>query len=359
MRPTFEKLKVKEVTKETEECVSIEFDVPENLKEKFRFEPGQYLTLRKEINGEDIRRSYSICSGLKENKLCVAVKEVPKGRFSTFANQKLKKGDELEVMTPMGNFTTEINENTNKSFVFFAAGSGITPIMSLTKTILQTAPKSDVTLFFGNKGFDSIIFKEEIEDLKNQFMNTFRVIHVFSRESIGNKLQKGRIDKEKVLSLNKAFLSGQDVDEVFVCGPEPMIHAVSDAFQEEGVPKDKINFELFTTPGGKEDTKNIEKPVQPEKHVNANVVIIIDGEETLLALDSDGDSILDAGQKAGADLPFACKGGVCCTCKAKVLSGEAKMDVNYALEKDEVEAGYILTCQSHPVSDKLTVSFDE
>ena len=359
MRPTFEKLKVKEVTKETEECVSIEFDVPENLKEKFRFEPGQYLTLRKEINGEDIRRSYSICSGLKENKLCVAVKEVPKGRFSTFANQKLKKGDELEVMTPMGNFTTEINENTNKSFIFFAAGSGITPIMSLTKTILQTAPKSDVTLFFGNKGFDSIIFKEEIEDLKNQFMNTFRVIHVFSRESIGNKLQKGRIDKEKVLSLNKAFLSGQDVDEVFVCGPEPMIHAVSDAFQEEGVPKDKINFELFTTPGGKEDTKNIEKPVQPEKHVNANVIIIIDGEETLLALDSDGDSILDAGQKAGADLPFACKGGVCCTCKAKVLSGEAKMDVNYALEKDEVEAGYILTCQSHPVSDKLTVSFDE
>lgn len=359
MRPTFERLKVKDITKETEECVSIKFDIPESLKEKFRYKPGQYLTLKKEINGEDIRRSYSICSGLHEDDLSVAVKEVHKGRFSTFANQKLKKGDELEVMTPMGSFTTEINKNTEKSFVFFAAGSGITPIMSLTKTILHTAPKSDVTLFFGNKGFDSIIFKEEIENLKNQFMNTFRVVHVFSRESIGNKLQKGRIDKEKVLSVNKAFLSGQDTDEIFVCGPEPMIHAVSDAFKEEGIPEEKITFELFTTPGDKEKTKNIEKPVQPEKNINANVVIIIDGEETLLALDSDGDSILDAGQKAGADLPFACKGGVCCTCKAKILSGEAKMDVNYALEKDEVEAGYILTCQSHPVSDKLTVSFDE
>jgi ring-1,2-phenylacetyl-CoA epoxidase subunit PaaE len=359
MRPRFETLKVKDIVRETDECVSIEFDIPEELKEKYLFQPGQYLTLRKEINGEDIRRSYSICSGLNDNKLCVAVKEVPKGRFSTYANRKLKPGEEIDVMTPMGNFTTEITPETDKSFVFFAAGSGITPILSLTKTILENAPKSDVTLFFGNKGFDSVIFKEEIENLKNKFMNTFRVIHVFSRENIGNPLQKGRIDKEKVLKLKKAFLNAHSIDEVFSCGPEPMIHAVAEAFEEEGLPKENIHFELFTTPGLKDKAENIEKPTSKEENINANVVIILDGEETLLALDTDGDNILEAGQKAGADLPFACKGGVCCTCKAKILEGTANMDVNYALEKDEVEAGYILTCQAHPTSDKLIVSFDD
>jgi ring-1,2-phenylacetyl-CoA epoxidase subunit PaaE len=359
MRPKFETLTVKNIVRETEDCVSIEFDIPSDLKERYLFQPGQYLTLRKEINGEDVRRSYSICSGVNDNKLCVAVKEVPNGRFSTFANQKLKVGDKMDVMTPMGNFTTEITSATDKSFVFFAAGSGITPILSLTKTILQDAPKSDVTLFFGNKGFDSVIFKEEIENLKNNYMNNFRIIHVFSRENIGNALQKGRIDKEKVTKLNKAFLAGQNVDEVFVCGPEPIIHAVSDAFEEQGISKDQIHFELFTTPGAKEKADNIEKPVKKEEHINANVTIILDGEETLLALDSEGENILDAGQKAGADLPFACKGGVCCTCKAKIIEGSASMDVNYALEKDEVEAGYILTCQAHPTSDKLVVSFDD
>lgn len=359
MRPRFNELVVKNIVKETEECVSIEFEIPSDLKENYKFQAGQYLTLRKEINGEDVRRSYSICSGINDGKLCVAVKEVPKGRFSTFANQSLKIGDKLEVMTPMGNFTTDIDTDTNKSFVFFAAGSGITPILSLTKSILNGAPKSDITLFFGNKGSDSVIFKEEIENLKNQFMNNFRVVHIFSRENIGNKLQKGRIDKEKVKNLNKAFLAGQDIDEVFVCGPEPMIHAVSEAFQEEGVNKDKINFELFTSPGDSKKAETIKKPTEKSEQLNANVTIILDGEETLLALDSDGENILDAGQKAGADLPFACKGGVCCTCKAKVIEGEAKMDVNYALENDEVEAGYILTCQSHPVSEKLVVSFDD
>lgn len=359
MRPKFETLEVKNVKKETEDCVSIEFDIPEELKERYEFRPGQYLTLRKEINGEDIRRSYSICSGANDGKLCVAVKEVPKGRFSTYANQLLSVGEKIDVMTPMGNFTTEITPETDKSFVFFAAGSGITPILSLTKTILEDAPKSDVTLFFGNKGFDSVIFKEDIENLKNNYMNNFRVIHVFSRENIGNSLQKGRIDKEKVMQLNKAFLAGQDIDEVFVCGPEPIIHAVSDAFEEQGLSKDKIHFELFTTPGAKDKADNIEKPVKKEVHIDANVTIILDGEETLLALDSEGENILDAGQKAGADLPFACKGGVCCTCKAKILEGSASMDVNYALEKEEVEAGYILTCQAHPTSDKLVVSFDD
>jgi len=359
MSPTFHDLKVKEVRRETEDAVSVSFEVEEGLAEAYSFQPGQYLTLRAMIDGEDVRRSYSICSGIDDGELRVAIKEVPKGQFSTFANRKLSAGDQLAVMTPMGNFTTSIEATTNKSFVFFAAGSGITPMLSLTKTILKRAPLSDVTLVYGNKGADSVIFKEELEGLKNSYMDTFRLIHIFSRENIGNPLQKGRIDSEKVSTLYKALLQSQDIDEVFVCGPEPMIHAVSEAFESFGVPKESIHFELFTSPTQGKKDESIELPKSKEQKVNANVTIIIDDEQTLVALDSDGESILDAGFKAGADLPFACKGGVCCTCKAKILEGTARMDVNYALEKDEVDAGYILTCQAHPTSEKLVVSFDD
>lgn len=357
MKPTFHTLQVSEVRKETSDCVSIAFDLPDDLSKNYQFEPGQYLTLKKTINGEDVRRSYSICAGLNDNELRVAVKKVPQGKFSTFANQELKAGDRIEVMTPMGSFTSEFDKNTEKSFVFFAAGSGITPILSLTKSILENAPKSYVTLFYGNKGIDSVIFREQLESLKNEHMGRFGLVHIFSRESIGNKLQKGRLDKEKVQALHHAFLNDQTVDEVYVCGPEPMIYAVSETFEELGLSKDNIHFELFTSPS--ERNKVVEQPTRNEPSVNANVKIILDGEETLIALDSDGDSILEAGQKAGADLPFACKGGVCCTCRAKIITGTAKMDVNYALEKDEVENGYILTCQAHPTSDELVVSFDD
>jgi ring-1,2-phenylacetyl-CoA epoxidase subunit PaaE len=359
MNPTFHDLKVKEVRRETEDAVSVSFELEEGLAEAYTFLPGQYLTLRTTINGEDVRRSYSICSGIDEGDLRVAIKEVPNGVFSTYANKELKAGDQLAVMTPMGNFTTTIDASTKKSFVFFAAGSGITPMLSLTKTILKNAPLSNVTLVYGNKGTDSVIFKEELEGLKNKYMNSFRLIHIFSRENIGNPLQKGRIDKEKVEKLYKALLEGQAVDEVFVCGPEPMIHAVSESFDEFGIPKESIHFELFTSPTKDKRDPAIELPKEKEHKINANVTIIIDDEQTLVALDSDGDSILDAGYKAGADLPFACKGGVCCTCKARILEGTARMDVNYALEKDEVEAGYILTCQAHPTSEKLVVSFDD
>lgn len=357
MNPTFNKLKVSAVSKETEDCVSIAFSVPKSLENDYQFQPGQYLTLKQIINGEDVRRSYSICSGLNDGELRVAVKKIPTGKFSTYANDELNVGTELEVMTPTGNFTTEINSSTAKTYVFFAAGSGITPILSLTKTILKEAPKSNVILFFGNKGFDSIIFREELEALKNKFMNSFRLIHVFSRESMGNSLQKGRIDKDKVKALHEAFLKQEEVDEVFVCGPEAMIYAVSETFEELGYPTESVHFELFTSPTSQ--AKDIEKPKEKLENINANVTIILDGEETLVDLDTQGESILEAGYKAGADLPFACKGGVCCTCKAKIIEGTAAMDVNYALEKDEVEAGYILTCQAHPTSDKLVVSFDE
>lgn len=356
MKPTFHTLKIKEIVRETEDSVAIEFDIPEDLKNVFQYESGQYLTLKADINGEDVRRSYSLCSAPHESQWRVAVKEVPEGRFSTFANRELKPGMSLEVMTPTGNFKLQPHKEASKSYVLFAAGSGITPILSIAKTALHEEPKSDVTLFYGNKGFASIIFREEIEALKNDYMNRLRVIHVLSRESIGNKLQKGRIEAEKIDHLYDAFLSHSDIDAVYVCGPEQMILDVKDKMTEKGVEPSNVHFELFTSPSVKE--KNISKPTNSPK-VDSNVIIIIDDEEIPVNLSSNGKTILDAGHEAGGDLPFACKGGVCCTCKAKIIEGTASMDVNYALEQDEVDAGYILTCQAHPTSDKLIVSFDD
>ncbi len=356
MKPTFHTLKIADIRRETEDTVSIAFEIPTDLIDAYQYKPGQYLTLRADINGEDLRRSYSLCSAPDENEWRVAIKQVEKGKFSSYANQSLKVGDALEVMTPMGNFTTEIDSKNSKNYVLFAAGSGVTPIFSLAKSILKNEPNSTVTLFYGNKGFSSIIFREEIEALKNSYLNTFRVVHVLSRESLGNQIQKGRIDKEKCEKLNLAFLNGTKVDSVFVCGPEAMIHAVKDTFSAAGLEDSNIHFELF---GTNELKSSDDLSLPKEQSVESNVTIILDGDLFELDLQSSGESILDAAYKAGADLPFACKGGVCCTCKAKIIEGSARMDVNYALEKDEVEAGYILTCQSHPTSEKLVISFDD
>lgn len=356
MKPTFHTLKIREIIRETEDAVSIAFEVPESIQDQFQYLSGQYLTLKSEINGEDVRRSYSLCSAPHENDWRVAIKEVPEGRFSTYANRELKEGMELEVMTPAGNFLLDPDENAEKHYVLFAAGSGITPILSIAKTILNREPNSTVSLFYGNKGFSSIIFREEIEALKNVFMDRLRLVHILSRESLGNALQKGRIDAEKVDQLHKAFLQGIDIDAVYVCGPEQMILDVKDRMIANGVDSKNVHFELFTSPSA--NKPKIAKPTNAPK-VESNVTIIIDDEHIDLDLSSSGMDILEAGQKAGGDLPFACKGGVCCTCKAKIIEGTATMDVNYALEPEEVDAGYILTCQAHPTSDKLIVSFDD
>lgn len=356
MTPTFHTLKIAEIRRETEDTVSVAFEIPTELQAAYQFQPGQYLTLRATIDGEDLRRSYSLCSAPHEKECRVAIKQVEQGKFSTYANTQLKKGDTLEVMTPMGNFTTKMDVNQAKNYVLFAAGSGITPIFSLAKAILKEEPNSDVTLFYGNKGFASIIFREEIEALKNTHLERFRVVHVLSRESLGNVIQKGRIDLQKCEALNNAFLNGVAIDEVFVCGPEEMIHAVKDTFTANGLAANQIHFELFGTQAPK---KEVDLSLPKEQTIDSNVTVILDGDVYELSLVSDGENILDAATKAGADLPYACKGGVCCTCKAKILEGSARMDVNYALEKDEVEAGYILTCQAHPTSEKLVVSFDD
>ena len=356
MTPKFHTLNVLDVQQKTEDTVSITFDIPAELKADYQYLSGQYLTLKTTLFGEDLRRSYSLHTAPFEGAWSVAVKKVEQGLFSSFAASELKAGMQLDVMTPMGNFTFTPEPNSKKSHVLFASGSGITPILSIMKTALHEESDSDVTLFYGNKGFASVIFREEIEALKNKYMNRLRVIHVFSREGLGNKIQKGRIDKAKTDELYSAFLKDSAIDNVFICGPEQMILDVTESMKGKGVDASNIHFELFTAP-----TQQKQAPVNPADvvHIDSNVKIIVDGDEIDLHLDSEGESLLDAAQAWGADLPYACKGGVCCTCKAKIIEGSVRMDVNYGLEADEIEAGYILTCQSHPTSEKLIVSFDE
>lgn len=352
--PKFHTLKIADVRQEIEDAVSIAFEVPENLHTAYYYKPGQYVTMRTEINGEEVRRSYSICSAPHENELRVAIKRVKGGLFSNYANENLKAGDTIDVMTPLGNFTTDITDNHEKTYVFFAGGSGITPILSLIKTVLVQEPNSFVTLIYGNRKINSIIFKEQIDFLKNVYLTRFNVIHILSEEYLGNDMQYGLMDKAKTDQLNEFFLKQEKIDEAFICGPQPMILAIQEKLLAYGMPEKTVHVELFTS----QTPAKLQVPSNEPK-IEANVRIILDGIEMDLNIDSDGESVLDAAYKAGMDVPFACKGGVCCTCKAKVLSGSVKMDVNYALEPDEVQNGYILTCQSHPTSEKVVISFDE
>ncbi|MEN9700065.1 MAG: hypothetical protein RLZZ301_1263 [Bacteroidota bacterium] len=355
MSTHFHTLKVKDIQKETEDCVSVLLDVPKALQEAFQYKAGQYLTF-KHPEQPEIRRSYSLSSAPSDNEWRVAIKAIPNGAFSQFANSQLKVGSTLEVMAPMGNFYFEPTPSATHHYLLVAAGSGITPILAIAKTILTQEPNSTVTLYFGNKGFLDIIYREELEHLKNRYLTRFNLVHLFSRESIGNSLQKGRIDQEKCTALNKVFLGQMKPASVFVCGPEALILGVKEAMIAWGLTAQQIHFELFhaAPPSKAASTEKTETPVFDSK-----VEVIMDGESVHFHLSSDGKTILDAAYEAGADAPFACKGGVCCTCKAKVLRGKVSMDINYALTPEEVENGYVLTCQAHPQSDDVLVSFDD
>jgi ring-1,2-phenylacetyl-CoA epoxidase subunit PaaE len=359
MSTHFHSLKVKEVRKETNDAVSVALEIPDDLNEKFLFTQGQYLTFRIFHDGEELRRSYSICSSPLENEWRVAVKKVRDGKFSTFANESLKAGDMLEVMPPMGKFHTPLNAELKRSYVMFAAGSGITPILSLIKTILRTETLSQVTLFYSNKSTGSIIFKEELEGLKNKFLGRLTLHYLLSREKMDSDLFQGRLDKDKCQSLIKTIPHILNADEYFLCGPLEMIESVKESLLESGIDKKQIHFELFTIPGME---KKIAADAAAEKVSSGpfgHVEVKADGVTIAFELQYDGQNILDAAIAQGADLPFACKGGVCSTCKAKLTEGVVEMNRNYALEEDEVEDGYILTCQSHPRSEKLVVDFDQ
>ncbi len=332
------------------------FEVPTDIRELYQFIPGQYLTLKTAWNGEEVRRSYSICSSPSEGELRVAVKKVEGGKFSTLANEVLKIGDALDVMTPMGNFCVDLSDSNTKNYVAFAAGSGITPILSILKTVLKTEPNSQFTLFYGNRATDSILFRETIEGLKNEHLGRLSVHHILSREHTGSDLFTGRISAEKCEIFFNKILDVNEVDEFFICGPQEMNEEIRDLLLERGVERKKIHVELFTTGLAKSSQPKPEK--RQTAGFEAQVQITLDSNTFHFPLLSSGDSILDGALKAGADLPFACKGGVCCTCRAKLTEGKVEMDVNYALEPDEVEAGYILTCQSHPISQRVVVDFD-
>jgi len=352
----FHRLTVKEVKKETPECVSVLFDVPENLQHDFQFSQGQSLTLRTTINGEEIRRNYSICSSPLENKLKVAIKKVEGGLFSTFANEHLKKGDVLDVMPPVGKFNTPLLPENKKNYLAFAAGSGITPVISLIKTTLATEKHSRFTLVFGNRNRSSIIFFEELESLKNQYMERFSLVHILSRERMDTDLNFGRISQEKLEELDR-LEDFSSTDEFFICGPAEMIFTVKAFLEKKGITGNKIHLELFNSTKSRQST--VDSPQTNTSGAVSNINVKVDGRsfEVTIPFNSD-QTILDAALQQGADLPYACKGGMCCTCKAKLLEGEVSMDVHWGLEEEEVAKGYILTCQSHPKTEKVVVDFD-
>lgn len=354
----FHSIRVKKVQKETEDCVSIEFEVPAELKDVFQFREGQNLTIRKVLNGEEARRNYSICTSPFDGRLKVAVKKVEGGLFSTWANESLKAGDVLEVLPPTGKFYTDLNPAQKKHYVAFAAGSGITPILSIIKTTLLTEPQSTFTLVYGNRTKASIIFKEELEALKDRFIDRFRVYHILSREKMDAPLNSGRIDTDKLTLLFDKVIDLKKSDDFFLCGPEEMIFCIKGFLAGKGVPAEKIHFELFTVPGQKRETATIKDETTEVAGPSAQVSIKVDGIFFDFDLAYESESILDAALKQGADLPYACKGGVCTTCKAKLLEGKVHMDVNWGLEPDEVDKGFVLTCQAHPQTETVVLDFD-
>lgn len=355
----FHTLTVSDIRRETDDAVSIAFDVPSELKDEYTFIQGQYLTFKINLGGEEIRRNYSICVSPLDGELRVAVKKVEGGLFSAYANDTLKVGDTLEVMTPMGRFHTKLDPTNEKSYVAFVAGSGITPVMAHMKTILATEPKSTISLFYGNKSTASIIFREQIEDLKNLYMGRLRVFHVLSREASEFPFLQGHIDEEKCGIFFRYFVQPETMDEVFICGPAPMIEAVRTSLNAAGVDPKKVHFELFASPQQLAARKGEATLAKKDTGFKAEVKIILDGLATEFTMDANESSILDAALKNGADLPFACKGGVCATCRARITEGEVNMDVNYSLEPDELARGFVLTCQSHPKTPTVTVDFDE
>jgi ring-1,2-phenylacetyl-CoA epoxidase subunit PaaE len=355
----FHKLRVKNIRNETAESVSIAFDIPEELKEKFRFVQGQNITVRIFINNEEIRRSYSICSSPLENELRIAVKKISDGKFSAYTDE-LKNNDELEILPPTGKFYTELNPSNKKNYIAFAAGSGITPVISIIKTTLATEPQSSFTLIYGNKNRSSIIFKEELEAIKNRYMDRFILHHIFSREKTDAAINHGRISEEKCDELNNKLVNIKNEDEFFLCGPEQMIFSIKDWLEKNGVDKRKIHYELFNVPGQPSETGSSSAAVKSNELADkiSQVTIKQDGISFSFDLAFDSDSVLTAALEQGVDLPFACKGGVCSTCRAKLIEGAVEMEHNYALEPEELEKGFILTCQSHPRSEKLTIDFD-
>lgn len=353
----FHPIKVAAIHKETKDTVAVTFDIPDELKSTFQFTQGQYLTLRKEIDGEDVRRSYSLCTSPAEGRWQVAIKQIAGGVFSTYANSILQAGDTLGIMPPAGNFFIKVDPTKPKNYIAFAAGSGITPMLSIIKTHLAEEPNSTFKLFYVNRTAKSIIFKEELEQLKNIYLQRFNIFYFFTKEHRDIHFLNGRFDQEKMQLLTKSIFNVNDISDCFICGPKEMIFLIRDELVAAGLEKEKVHYELFFS--GDNDANDAQVAEILEKKVDGTEVTVIDGgKEFHFVMDDDHDNILDGALASGADLSYACKGGVCCTCKCKILEGSAEMKVNYALEEDEVAQNYILSCQAVPTSEKVVVDFD-
>lgn len=357
----FHWLEVAEICAETSEATSVTFDIPAELTDNYSYIQGQYLTLMREFEGERLRRPYSLWLAPQEGKLRICSKKLAGGRMSGFINEQLQVGDTLAVMEPMGRFyQAEANKNSqdenSQRYVMIAGGSGITPVMSNIRSILQNQPDAIVTLFYGNRTVESIIFREQLADMKNRFMGRFEVLHILSQEQSDLEIFNGQLDQQKLETLLNSFLDVSKVDHYFICGPGPMMEGAKDTLQSLDVEDDRITIESF----GEQIAPQSDGTSTHQKmdgDIAAVATVILGGIKTEVKI-REGEKVLDAALAAKLDLPYACRGGVCCTCKALLVEGEVTMDVNYGLEEEEVERGFVLTCQSRPVSDKIVLDYD-
>ena len=363
MSTHFHKLRVKSITPDTDEAVIVSFDVPAALQHDFQFTQGQHLTLRTLLNGKEERRSYSICSGVDDGDLRIGVRHVTGGVMSSWINQRLigqslKTNDDIDVLPPEGRFFVPIDATHARNYLGIAGGSGITPILAIMKTVLAREPLSRFTLIYGNRRQASTMFKEELEDLKNRYLTRLTLHTVFSQEHMDSPLYSGRLTQAKLGEFLGALIQPQQLDHVFVCGPHGFNDEADVALLAAGVPADHIHIERFGVPVGAGG--NVVKPVaQPGDAPHAIVQIIRDGMSREIAFRTEHGNVLDAAAAAGLEVPYSCKSGVCCTCRAKLIEGQVRMERNFALEPHEVAAGFVLTCQAHPLTERVVISFDE
>ncbi|WP_180038503.1 2Fe-2S iron-sulfur cluster-binding protein [Acinetobacter sp. YH16052] len=346
-------LTIKSIQPQTEQAICIAFDLAPEQLDTFQYQPGQHLTIRHLTDDGELRRCYSICSDTQED-MSIAIKKIDQGQFSTWANAHLKAGDVLEVIPPQGVFFQKAAKAGGQNYLGFAAGSGITPILSIVKSVLNRQAEATFTLVYGNRSWKQTMFSEQIMDLKDRFKERLQLVNIFSRELNDSDIFNGRIDADKLQQLFQANLISAEADHCFACGPEEMMTAVETVLPTWGIQRSKIHTERFNTGTAPKATAQ-----QMESRSEERVNIILDGRELIVEVSKQDDSILDAALRAGADLPYACKGGVCATCKCKVLEGQVEMAVNYSLEEDEIQKGYVLSCQARPTTANVRLSFDE
>lgn len=357
----FYSLTIDSVQPETDQAIRISFAVPDELRDIFNYQQGQYLTLEADIEDQPVRRSYSICSGINDARMQIAVKRMQGGVFSNFANDSLTPGCKVQVMPPQGSFYSPLASEKARDYLFIAVGSGITPVISNIKTILEEEPNSQVTLLFGNQRSSTIMFREALSFLKNKYLTRFHWVNILSREDQGMAILNGRLNNRKGGELNQRLIGLGGYNEYFICGPESMISEVSKGLRGVGVDEAQIHYELFAS--SVEDARAVVSKHQARAQAYAgkssDVTVIADGRSHRFELTTDGENILDAGLNNGLDLPYSCKRGTCSTCKAKLTAGKVDMDITHGLTAKEIAEGFILTCQTHPISDQVVVDFDK